>query len=180
MEHLHIQRTWHSFWRSSSFPKPFVCRRGLLALWSAWDWLLCVIAHSTPPPPYPCPQTPRRCQTQETHQRCEYSSCYTSFHCGVLIFLLFFLLIEKKTQKSYKSSKRQQYRQDIRVPCSRLGQGSLPHLRAGRNTPLGPNTSAALAEQSLRLQGHAGAVTPATCTKNVPLRWVPGYGCPIS
>lgn len=103
------------------------------------------------------------------------------FTVGFSFFFLFFLLIEKeKTEKSYKSSKRQRYWQDIPVPCSHPGQGSLPHRLAGRNTPLGPSILAALAEQSLRLQGHAGAATPAFCTRNVPLRWVPGYGCPIS
>lgn len=67
-------------------------------------------------------------------------------------------------------------------PCSLLPPGARqPAPPAGwQNTPLCPSTSAALAEQRLRLQGHAEAATPAICTRNVPLRWEPGHGCPIS
>ena len=160
---------------ASLFSKPFSCRHGL-RFRSAWDWQCCVIARSAPSPQ---PQTPRRWQTHETHQRCEYSSCHALFHC---CFFLFFLLIEKeKTEKSYKSTKRQQYWQDIPVPHSHPGEGSLPHPQAGRNTSLGPSTSAALADQSLGVRGHAGAAAPAICTGNVPLQTgTPGYGCPFS
>lgn len=76
----HVQRTWHSFWKSSSFSKPFTCRGGLLALWRAWAWLHC---HSSL---YSTPRTPRKWQMHKTHQRCECSSCYTLFHFRVFNF----------------------------------------------------------------------------------------------
>lgn len=110
----------------------------------------------------------------ETHQRCEYSSCYTLFHCFCLfyLFLLFifsFRLKKTRQRKVTKVLKGNDIGRMPLFPAPTRGEGSLPHPRAGRNTSLGSSTSAALTEQSLGVQGHVRAATPAICTGNVPL-----------